>query len=286
MNVEVVFLPPIATELPTKLCVVIDVLRATSTLVSMFEAGTRQVSLADTIPGALEYAESCQVRPLVCGESGGLPPTGFDLGNSPREFRLDTVKGREISFCTSNGTRAMGLVASAPVVLAGSLLNASAVARAALQEAREKGLDVAFICSGDFQGSKFAIDDAFCAGYLVTRMKQEAGRFLSADARRDDRFRHAPAVGEDEERPSLDLDESAVAAVRLYRSYLSDVGASDSEAAPPREAILRAFWESHNAQVLRRVGLAADVEHCAQIDLSDRVPRLRVENGKLVLIPT
>jgi 2-phosphosulfolactate phosphatase len=151
-------------------------------------------------------------------------------------------------------------VAEAPVVLAGSLLNASAVARAAASEARRKGLDIAFVCSGDFLGSKFAVDDAFAAGYLATLLRRES------------------AAGE------VSLDESAVAAVRLYRSYCQEAGSSDPEEDPPREAILRAFWESHNAQVLRRVGLAEDVEYCAQMDISIKVPRLRVDDGMMVLL--
>ncbi|MCL4370033.1 MAG: 2-phosphosulfolactate phosphatase [Chloroflexi bacterium] len=260
MNVEVVFLPPIATDLPSKLCVVIDVLRATSTMVSMFEAGTRRVTLAESIPAALAHAQRCGERPLVCGESGGLPPAGFDLGNSPREFHAGTVQGRDLCFCTSNGTRAMQQVTQSPVVLGGSLLNASAVARVAVEEARQKGLGIAFICSGDYLGSKFAIDDAFTAGYLATLLQRE-----SAGA-------------------EVALEESAVAAVRLYRSYLPEAGGSDREAAPPREAILRAFWESHNAEVLSRVGLAEDVEYCAQVDISSKVPRLRMEEGMLVLV--
>ncbi len=260
MNVEVVFLPPIATGLASKLCVVIDVLRATSTLVSMMEAGTPRVTLAPSILEALSHAERTDERPLVCGESGGLPPAGFDLGNSPREFRLDTVRGRQIAFCTSNGTRAMGQVDQAPVVLAGSLLNASAVVRTAVEEARRKGLDIAFICSGDYLGSKFAIDDAFCAAYLVTRVQQLAG------------------AGD------VSLDESAVAAIRMYQCYLWEAGVSDMMAPPPKDVILKAFWESHNAQVLRAVGLSEDVEYCAQIDISDKVPRLSAENGALVLV--
>ncbi|MGE5618263.1 MAG: 2-phosphosulfolactate phosphatase [Sphingomonadaceae bacterium] len=280
MNVEVVFLPPIATDLPTKVCVVIDVLRATSTLVAMFEAGTSRVTLAETIPGALEYAESCEVRPLVCGESGGLPPAGFDLGNSPREFRLETVNGRSISFCTSNGTRAMWQVASAPVVLAGSLLNATAVVRTAMSEARARRLDIAFVCSGDYMGSKFAIDDAFCAGYLVSLLEREAADDAASAERRQ-----VGTPGRDEVAQEVTLEESALAALRLFRSYLPEAGAGEvSGRDVPREAILRAFWESHNAQVLKRVGLEADVEFCAQIDVSERVPRLRMEAGKLVLV--
>ncbi len=272
MDVEVVFLPPIATELPSKLCIVVDVLRATSTLVSMFEAGAERVVLAESIPAALAYAEGRTERPLVCGEAGGLAPAGFDLGNSPREFRPEVVKGRELSFCTSNGTRAMRRVSSSPIVLAGCLLNGSAVARRAVQEAGERGLGIAIICSGDILGSKFAIDDAFTAGYLIKQMLREtAGRVA------------AGAVHEGEA-SNLDLEESATAAVRLYESYLLEEGVSDLDSPPPHRAIMAAFWEAHNARVLRKVGLAEDVEYCSQLDISNVVPRLQVEGDRMVLV--
>ncbi|HEX2986723.1 MAG TPA: 2-phosphosulfolactate phosphatase, partial [Chloroflexota bacterium] len=229
MNVEVVFLPPIATELPSKLCVVIDVLRATSTLVSIFEAGAERVVLAESIPAALAYADGSKERPLVCGESGGLAPDGFDLGNSPREFRPEAVKGKELCFCTSNGTRAMRRVSSSPVVFAGCLLNGTSLARRAVREASARELDIAVVCSGDILGSKFAIDDAFTAGYLVKLMQREAAGPTVADAEADRRFVHARAIREDEA-VDLELEESATAAIRLYESYLLEAGASDLDA--------------------------------------------------------
>jgi 2-phosphosulfolactate phosphatase len=263
MRLEVVFLPPIATDLPTKVCVVIDVLRATSTAVTMFEAGAQRITLAESVPAAITYASSVAERPVVCGESGGVAPEGFDRGNSPREFPPGSLEGRDVVFCTSNGTRAMRLVSNAPVVLAGSLFNARAVVRAALQEARARELGVALVCSGDVLGTKFAIDDAFCAGYLASLLVSEAGGERG----------HEAGAG-----PAVEVEESATAAVRLYRSYLRD-----GNAQPPRESILRAFWEAHNAQVLKSVGLAEDVDYCARLDVSDLVPRLSVEEGRLTL---
>ena len=273
MNVEVVFLPPIATELPSRLCVVIDVLRATSTLVSMFESGVRGIRLAGSIQSALAQAGTGPGRRFVCGESGGLAPAGFDYGNSPREFLPGTMDGKEAVFFTSNGTKAMRQLAGAPVVLAGCLLNASAVVRAALREASERGLEIAVVCSGDHLGTRFAIDDAFTAGYLCSLMERDGPAFL-AEA--------APSFGDGDEE-DVSLDESAEAATRLYRSFLGDAGASDDAAVPPQEAILRAFWRSHNAQVLKKVGLSEDVLYCAQVDISAVVPRLRVEGDALVL---
>lgn len=282
MIVEAVFLPPIATDLASKVCVVIDVLRATSTLVSMFEAGARRVFLAESVPAALSYARGFSERPLVCGESGGVRPDGFDYGNSPREFPPGALQGRDVVFCTSNGTKAMRRVSEAPVVLTGSLFNSSAVVRTALREASERGLDVALICSGDILGTKFAIDDAFCAGYFLTLMEREASTVLSVDEERQRRSLPPAAVNGPAE-PVVAFEESAIAAMRLYRSYLAGEGRSTDASVPPREAILAALWEAHNAHVLRQVGLAEDVEHCAQLDITTRVPRLRVEDGRLVL---
>ena len=283
MIVEVVFLPAIATDLSSKLCVVIDVLRATSTLLSMFQAGARRVFLAESVPVALSCAAGFPERPVVCGESGGVRPEGFDHGNSPREFPPGALEGKDVVFCTSNGTKAMRRVSEAPVVLTGSLFNSSAVVRAALREASERGLDVALICSGDILGTKFAIDDAFCAGYISTLMEREASAVLSVD----DEFRRRrlqDAAANQPQGPVVAFEESAIAAMRLYRSYLLGEGRSaEAPSVPPRDAILAAFWDAHNAHVLREVGLAEDVEHCAQVDITHKVPRLGVEDGRLVL---
>ncbi|HEX2924469.1 MAG TPA: 2-phosphosulfolactate phosphatase, partial [Chloroflexota bacterium] len=80
--------------------------------------------------------------------------------------------------------------------------------------------------------------------------------------------------------PTID---STTAAIRLYESYLLEAGAQDLNARPPHEAIMAAFWEAHNAQVLRRVGLAEDVVYCSQLDISNVVPQLQIEGDRMVL---
>ncbi len=264
MVVEVIFLPPLATELPRKLCVVIDVLRATSTLVSMFDAGVRRIVLAGSIQGALDLAASMTPRPLVCGESGGLPPAGFDRGNSPREYAPESLDGDELVFFTSNGTKAMRQLGDSPLVMTGSMLNASAAMRAALREARARGLDITLVCSGDFLGTRFAIDDAFCAGFLCSVLRRETARL---------------GVGD------LVMDETALAAMRLCQSYVPWTRNDAGDSVPSREAILEAFWDSHNAQVLGQVGLPEDVDYCSQVDISGTVPLLAREVDVLALYP-
>jgi len=228
----------------------------------MFEAGARKVILADSVKHALSLAKTMPRDTPVCGERGGLPPNGFTHGNSPREFQPGSLKGKELVFCTSNGTRAMQEVAEAPVVLAGSLFNATSVVKKALEVASNMRLDISLVCSGDILGTKFAIDDAFAAGFLALLSQREAPKLIGAD---------------------VDLEESAVAAVRLYRSYLVEMNAADRQFNPPREVILKAFWESANAHVLKNVGLAEDVEFCAQVDITSSVPRLYLERDRLIL---
>jgi 2-phosphosulfolactate phosphatase len=101
---------------------------------------------------------------VVGGERNAVVVEGFDVGASPREF-AQAPRAKTLILTTTNGTRSILTAASrCEVVLIGSLLNLSAVARAA----REAGGDVAIICSG-FKGA-FAIDDAYCAGRIVTAL--------------------------------------------------------------------------------------------------------------------
>ena len=97
---------------------------------------------------------------VVGGERNAVRIEGFDVGASPREFL--EPRARTLILSTTNGTRTiLAAAARCDEVLLGSLLNLSAVARAA----RERGEDVAVLCAG-FQGA-FALDDAYCAGRIV-----------------------------------------------------------------------------------------------------------------------
>ena len=156
MRVHVAFTPAEAVAAPTG--IVVDVLRATSTIVQALAAGYRRVL------SCAEIEEAQALRDveggLLAGERACVRIPGFDLGNSPQEF-LEPL-GDTVILTTTNGTRA--LVAAAgrcERVLAGSLLNLGAVVEAA----RSAGGDVAVVCAGG-QG-ELAMDDAYCAGRIV-----------------------------------------------------------------------------------------------------------------------
>src|SRR3954449_12471022 len=159
MTVHVVFTPDEAA--PAEVGIVVDVLRATSSIAQALAAGYDRVLCCAEIDEARALREDLGDEAVVGGERNAIVVDGFDVGASPREF-AGPPKARTLILTTTNGTRAILTAASeCDVVLLGSLLNLSAVAEAAR---RESG-DVAVVCSG-FKGT-FALDDAYCAGRIV-----------------------------------------------------------------------------------------------------------------------
>ena len=157
MRVDVAFTPAEAVAAPVG--VVVDVLRATSTIAQALASGWPRVLCAPGIDEAQAVREQLG-EGLLGGERNAVRIEGFDVGASPREFLEPGVQ--PLIFSTTNGTRAILTAASScDRVYLGSLLNLDAVARVA----RESGEDVAIVCAG-FQGT-FALDDAYCAGRIV-----------------------------------------------------------------------------------------------------------------------
>ena len=165
MHIEVALLPGQTTDVSRALYIVVDVLRASSSIVTLLEREAARVVAARSIEDARSL-KSQLVDHLLCGERDGLPPEGFDYGNSPAEFARVDVAGRGVILATSNGTRIMAALADAPVVLVGCLLNRTACARIALALARERGLDMSVVCSAA-SGSTFVLEDALGAGAIV-----------------------------------------------------------------------------------------------------------------------
>jgi 2-phosphosulfolactate phosphatase len=157
VRVDVAFTPAEAVAAPVG--VVVDVLRATSTIAQALTSGWPRVLCAPGLDEARAVREKLG-EGLLGGERNAVRIEGFDVGASPREFL--EPGNQPLIFSTTNGTRAiLTAAASCDRVYLGSLLNLDAVARVA----RESGEDVAIVCAG-FQGT-FALDDAYCAGRIV-----------------------------------------------------------------------------------------------------------------------
>jgi 2-phosphosulfolactate phosphatase len=155
MAVDVAFTPGAAA--PAALGVVVDVLRATSTIAQALASGYERVLCAAEIDEARALRASLPDS-LLGGERKAVRVEGFDVGASPREFR--EARARTLILSTTNGTRAILETAErCERVVLGSLLNLSAVAAAV------GGDDSVVVCAG-FQGG-FALDDVYCAGRIV-----------------------------------------------------------------------------------------------------------------------
>jgi 2-phosphosulfolactate phosphatase len=161
MRVHVAFTPEEAAPAPVG--IVVDVLRATSTIAQALASGFRRVLCCAEIEEALALRAEVPDS-LVGGERKAVRIEGFDVGASPREF-LDP-QAETLILSTTNGTRAILEAADrCAEVYLGSLLNLSAVAEVG------RGKDVVIVCAG-FQGA-FALDDAYCAGRIVQLLDLE-----------------------------------------------------------------------------------------------------------------
>ena len=156
-------------ELAGGTAVVIDVLRAATTIAYALDAGAREIFPCRTVADATALAERFPPDEIVLGgEREGTAIDGFDLGNSPDEYTPDRVGGKTIIFTTTNGTQAMSHARAADEVLIASFVNARAVARRLFD--REH---IHILCSGT--DGKLSDDDVLLAGLLVERLQREGG---------------------------------------------------------------------------------------------------------------
>jgi 2-phosphosulfolactate phosphatase len=155
-----------SAQLRASACAVIDVIRATSTLVTALARGATGVQPVAGVAEAQVLKEQNR-EALLAGERGGKPLPGFDLGNSPHEMTAERVKDRRIILTTTNGTQALAACHGARAIVTASLLNLEAVAA----RLRELGPPWLVVCAG-YEG-QFGLDDAIVAGALAEALDQD-----------------------------------------------------------------------------------------------------------------
>jgi 2-phosphosulfolactate phosphatase len=155
-------------DLGGTVCVVFDVLRATSTFVTALHNGAAGIVPVSEISEALELGKR---RPevLLGGERNGVKirtaEGSFDFGNSPREYSPEAVKGKTIVSTTTNGTRALRACTGAKMVLAAAFLNLSATVKFL---AEKNWGNVLLVCAGT--GERMALEDVLAAGALCEKI--------------------------------------------------------------------------------------------------------------------
>jgi 2-phosphosulfolactate phosphatase len=180
MHIDIQFAPfhPHPNLLSDCVAVVMDVLRATSVIVHAMAQGASEIIPVATIEEGLQLAKTFPRSSILLGgerESKKIP--GFDLGNSPKEYVAEIVKGKKLIMATTNGTKAFHLVSSGKEILVGSFFNIGAVAERCIELSR----DLLIFASGD-EGN-FSLEDALCGGMLIDLIIQkEKEQFFLTDA--------------------------------------------------------------------------------------------------------
>lgn len=171
MNLEVCFTPSLFSTYDArgKIVVLVDILRATSTICSALHYGVREIIPVPTVEEAKSWKEKGY---LVAGERDGKVLDFADFGNSPFNLRNDKVIGQSIVYTTTNGTRAIEAAAGCHQLVVGAYLNHGVLA----QWLTEQDRDVIIYCSG--WKNKFNLEDSLFAGALAVPLLA-SGRFTS-----------------------------------------------------------------------------------------------------------
>ncbi|MBI4421315.1 MAG: 2-phosphosulfolactate phosphatase [Gemmatimonadetes bacterium] len=227
-------LPPAA--IAGKPVIVVDILRATTSIVAAIASGARAVVPAASGEEALRIAQNLEKDGrLLAGERGCVRIPGFDLGNSPLEMTPEVVARKTVVLATTNGTPALLAADAGRPVIVGAVTNftaAAAAARAAVAELEEEELSI--VCAG--REKLFALEDAYAAG-----------RFAQAVLARKSRAKR-----------SLELNDGAMAAIELVRRYGTKWKLAVTASAAARE--------------LQRLKFKADVQAATETDQYDVVP--------------
>lgn len=240
IRVDVALSP--AAEQRAQVVVVVDVLRASTTIVAAIESGASSIRAVAAVEEA-RLLKAEQPGLLLCGEVGGLPPPGFDAGNSPVELSNRDLNGHHLVLATSNGTPLLNKHRAAHHLLVGCIRNASACARAALDAATESGSNILLACAGSAHRGEPMAEDSFAAGLIIETMVHI--------------------------QPPLELGEGARRALAVFYGH-----AGSAE---------KAFAASPHGRNLRQLGFLDDLAFCGQLDASTMVPMAALEGRHVVV---
>ena len=230
-----------AGSLDGKLVVVIDVLRATTTIAYALAAGASSVIPCVDILEAQRVRAEFGDNARLGGERGGRRIDGFDFGNSPEEYTTATVNGKTLIFTTTNGTRAMKSAAGASRVLLAAFVNLSAVCDKIASEER-----VEIVCAGT--NRQITREDVLLAGAITEQL----------------------TGGQD--RPNL--NDQATIAVDSWRRFARELAENNVP-------LLETLRDSCGARNLIEIGLERDIEIAAQLDKLEVVPELDLAGWRI-----
>ena len=223
--------------------VVIDVLRASSTVSTALANGCEEVIAAESIEEAITIAGGYARSDYVLGgERRGLAVDGFDFGNSPMEYSEEAVAGKKVILATTNGTRAVKQYGGAKEILVACFLNGSAVLSAL---AAVSDRYIVLLCAG--QDGRFSTEDTLCAGMYASELSKCAGAALSDSARA------AAALYERYHGSILDALMASD-----HGAYLASIGFGDDVEYCARQSVLNVVPRVYDRRVIRRARLGPE----------------------------
>jgi len=219
-------------NLKDKNVIILDVLRATTTMTVALANGAKEVIPTENIATAVRVAKGSK-NSLLCGERNGKLIDGFNLGNSPLEYSPDVIKDKSLIFSTTNGTLAIVKSKFAKNCILCSFVNVSAV----VDYINSIDEDFTIICSGKL--NDFCLEDAVCAGMLLTKL----------------------SVGRE-----LEMKDSEIAALNLCNDLAMLVNA------PSSDKVFKLLNLSEHGKYLRSIGFEKDLEVSSKIDSFPYIP--------------
>ncbi|HMQ69831.1 MAG TPA: 2-phosphosulfolactate phosphatase [Ignavibacteria bacterium] len=221
--------------LKDKNVIVLDVLRATTTMTIALANGAKEIIPTENIATAVRVAKGSK-NSILCGERNGKVVEGFSLGNSPTEYTPDVVKDKSLIFSTTNGTLAIIKSKFAKTCLICSFINISAI----VDYVNSMDEDFTLICSGKL--NDFCLEDAVCAGMLLSKLS--AGR-------------------------TLIMEDSEIAAMNLCNDLAMLLNV------PSQDKVLKMFHLSEHGKYLKSIGFENDLDICSRIDSYPFLPIFR-----------
>ncbi len=200
--------------------VALDILRASTTIVTAFRNGCLEIIPVASVDEAREISGLRQ-GVLLCGERGGRRIDGFDLGNSPLEYTRDSVGGRSLVLTTTNGTAALSRYRAFERVI-GCFANLRSLVRHLLASGRDR--DVVLVCAGEH--GRPGIEDIACAGAIVSSIRDGCA--------------------------DVDYDDGALAAAAVWKHFGEDAFAAVSSGSHARS--LRRIGFGRDVEYCSRMG--------------------------------
>ena len=237
MKIFVSLLPTLRPVSPsTDTAVVIDVLRATSVMATALANGAERIATCEEIEESQMVAEMIgKKRSLLCGERGCRPIKGFDLGNSPGDYKQDVVDGRALVLTTTNGTHAIAAAGPADQIITASFLNLDAVA-----EAVTSANELHLVCAGT--AGFVTAEDTLLAGALIQSLFQ---RQLGLEL----------------------IGDEPILAHQLWRANFGDQLDVD------KELLAKCLANSQGGRNLIDAGYQDDLRVCAELNSANVVPQ-------------